>query len=92
MAAAISSADLIGRDAREDLVEAIGAELFQFGVEGFENAVGGEENGVAGDQIEGDFVVLGIRKQAERNAGDANGLDNAVADQKRIRARRRWKA
>src|ERR1700694_2061404 len=70
---------LLRRNTREDGGEAVRSELFVGGIFGFENAIGSEKNGVAGQEIESDFVVLRVRKQAERNACDANGLDGAVA-------------
>jgi hypothetical protein len=75
---------LLRRNTREDVTKAVRAELFCRGVCGFEDAVGGEKNRVAGDEIENDFVVLGIRKQAEGNACDANRLDHAIANEQGI--------
>ena len=75
---------LLGRNTAENGTEAVGTEFLQLGVCGFEDAVRGEKNRVAGHEIDGDFVVLGVRKQAERNARDANRLDNAVADEEGV--------
>ena len=56
------------------------------GVFGFEYAVRSKENSIAGLEIEGNFLIFSIAIQPERNAADADRLDNAVPDENGIRA------
>src|SRR5882724_238628 len=85
-----SGSDLFGRlvwrYAGEDGRKAVSAEFFQLRVERFKNAVGGEQYGVAWDEVDRDLVVLRVGKQPEGYSGDAQGLDDAVANEERIGA------
>ena len=56
------------------------------GVFGFEYAVRSKENSIAGLEIEGNFLIFSIGIQPERNAADADRLDNALPDENGIRA------
>src|SRR5713226_3002735 len=77
---------VLRRNGLEKSFEALRTELLLLVVFGFENSIRSEQNGIAGLKIQSQFVVLRVRKEAERNTRHTNLLHFAIANEQRIRS------
>src|SRR5437667_6615313 len=73
----------VARKIEDSSGEPFHAELLFFGVFRFVNSVRGQNHNVAWAEQQGDFLILRLGEQSERDAFDAHDFRDAVADQER---------